>query len=274
MYVGLCVVMLFRQSRYVYYPDRVVGLTPQYFRIPYEEVRIPTADGETLAAWFVPARAGDTNGTFTVLFCHGNAGDIGDRIDSIKTFHDLGYAVLIFDYRGYGESTGTPGEKGTYRDAMAAWRYLLDTRGLQDRAVIVFGRSLGGSIAAWLATQVTPGALVLESSFTSARDMAARMFRILPIRYLCRFKYATVEYVRNVKCPVVVAHSTDDEMIPFTHGQRIFEAAPEPKFFQALSGGHNSGGMDGHPAYQQKLKAFLDAHAGAGEQGGSVDVDE
>jgi fermentation-respiration switch protein FrsA (DUF1100 family) len=257
VYAGFCSLIFFRQARYVYYPDRNVAQTPAAVGLPFEDVRIKTPDGETVAGWFVPA---GTNGNgFTVLDCHGNAGDIGDRIGTVLTFHEMGLNLYIFDYRGYGDSTGTPTEKGTYTDARAAWDYLVDQRGIPADRIVIFGRSLGGAVAAWLGTQVKPRLLVVESSFTSAPDMARRMFPMFPVRWLCRFRYDALSAIRQVKCPVIVAHSPADEMIPYEHGRRLFAAAPEPKQFVEIRGDHNAGGLDLDPEYQKLVLATLGA---------------
>jgi len=263
VYAGTCLLVLFRQSRYVYYPDKRVDIVPSQMDMEFEDVRLETSDGETLGAWFVPTASGAPDAA-TILFCHGNAGDIGDRVGSLRTFHDLGLNVLIFDYRGYGDSTGKPSEKGTYRDVKAAWDYLSEERKIAPGRIVVFGRSLGGSVASWLAPQVEAGALILESTFTSAPDMASQMFPFLPVRWLTRFRYDTLARMKDIKCPVLVAHSRRDQMIPFSHAKRIFEAANEPKKFVEFPGGHNDGGLDISPEYQKELKKFVDAQMGNG----------
>lgn len=257
-YGGLCLLLFLRQSRYVYYPDRSVDFTPADVGLEWEDLRIPTEDGETLSAWFVPSgeEAAEAHSP-VILLCHGNAGDIGDRVSLLRTFHDMGMAVLIFDYRGYGGSSGRPSEAGTHHDAMAAWRYLVDSRGIPPRQIVLLGRSLGGAIATGLAAEITPAALIVESTFTSALDMARRMFPYLPLRWICRFRYDTLNALKRVHCPVLVAHGPHDEMIPFEHGRRVFEAAPEPKCFVELTGGHNEGGPDVDEAYRQELLRFL-----------------
>ena len=258
-YAGIFLLVFFRQSKYVYYPTSSVALTPAAERMEYEDVRIKTQDGETIAGWYVPA-ATNRERAPVLLDCHGNAGNIGDRVWSVQTFHNLGLNVLIFDYRGFGESTGKPTEQGTYLDAMAAWDYLTRQKGFPTNQVIVFGRSLGGSVASWLAEQVNPGALAIESVFTSAPDMARKMFPYLPVRLLCRFRYDTLSRVKKVRCPILIAHSRDDEMIPFENGRRLFAAANEPKVFVEMSGDHNSGGLDVDPAYQKILGEFISKH--------------
>jgi pimeloyl-ACP methyl ester carboxylesterase len=195
----------------------------------------------------------------TVLFCHGNAGNIGDWVWAARACRDMGFGFLVFDYRGYGRSTGRPTEEGTYRDARAAWAYLTGEAGLRPAQIVVHGWSLGGAVAAWLAARETPAALVLESPFSSARDMAGRVFPLLPARLLCRFRYDTVASVRQVRCPVLVAHSPHDETIPYAQGLRVFEAAPEPKRFVELGGAHNGSGFDADPAFRAALLEFLRA---------------
>lgn len=262
VYAGLCLLVLFRQSRYVYFPDREIATAPDAVGLAFDDVVLQTQDGVKITGWFVPAYPQDPlKPARTVLFCHGNAGDIGDRVGSVKTFHDMGLNVFLFDYRGYGHSTGRPSEEGTYLDAQAAWNYLKAERGYAPHTIIIFGRSLGGAVASWLAEQVNPGLLFLESTFSSAADMAAKMYPLLPAKWLCRYGYDSVHRVGNVRCPVLVTHSPDDEMIPFRHAKRIVKAAREPKALVELSGSHNGGGLDAHPDAQAAFRAFLDDHA-------------
>jgi hypothetical protein len=192
-----------------------------------------------------------------VLFFHGNAGNISHRLDSLSVFHRLGFNTLIFDYRGYGQSEGSPSEDGIYRDAEAALTYLREDRGIPLKTIVYFGRSLGGSVAAWLAARTSPGALIVESSFTSAPDMAAQLYPLLPARMLTRLRYNTLEYLTRVTCPVLIIHSAEDEIIPFQHGQRLFAAAPEPKRFLEIHGDHNMGFLNSGPRYEQGLQEFL-----------------
>ena len=152
-YAGLCALVFARQAGYIYYPDHEESTTPADMGMRYDEVAIETEDGESLAAWFVPATEA---GRPVILLCHGNAGDRADRIYIVKTLHDMGFGVLLFDYRGYGRSTGKPSEKGTYADARAAWRYLVELRGVEPGAIVIYGRSLGGAIGANLATETAP----------------------------------------------------------------------------------------------------------------------
>jgi len=250
------------QSRLVYFPTSQWETTPDAIGLRHEDVTLTAADGVKLSAWFVPA----ARAKGAVLFCHGNGGNISHRLETIATWNGLGADVLIFDYRGYGRSEGKPTEAGTYLDAVAAWDWLLQRRGGEPNGVIVHGRSLGGAVAAHLARSRRPAGLIVESSFSSIADLGAELYWFLPVRWLCRFDYATAEYVKGVTCPLLVVHSRDDDMIPLRHGRRIFAAATQPKEFLEIHGSHNGGFIESMDAYEPALRRFL---AGALKRGGS-----
>jgi uncharacterized protein len=247
------------QSRLVFYPQigREIMTTPQAYGLPYEEVEIATEDGERLASWWVPA----TDARGTVLIFHGNAGNISHRVDYLLMFNRLGYSVLIFDYRGYGTSTGSPSEQGTYRDAAAAWRHLVEQRGVRAGDVVLFGESLGGAVASWLAARRPARALILASSFTSATDLGAQVYWFLPVRMLSRIGYDNMANLKEVRAPVLIAHSREDDIVPFSHGQKLFAAANEPKAFLELRGGHNDGFIFMRKEWVRALADFLERHA-------------
>jgi fermentation-respiration switch protein FrsA (DUF1100 family) len=266
VYIGFSAYLFVMQAKYVYFPDRLVDATPALAGMAFESVSLQSGE-ETVSAWFVPApAAGEPRDAaadvadMAVLICHGNAGDMGDRIGTIETFHRLGFNVLIFDYRGYGLSSGKPTEAGTYADAASAWAYLTEERGFAPERIVVFGRSLGAGVASWLAARHAPGLLVLESAFTSVPEMGAVVYPLLPVRWLCRIKYDSAARMADIRCPVVVAHSPEDRTVPFRFGERLYELANEPKLFVEMSGGHNSGGLDIDPDYQRRLVEFLAAH--------------
>jgi len=241
------------QSRYVYFPERILLADPSSIGLDFESVSFETEDGVRLFGWFIP----EENARSVVLFCHGNAGNISHRLESIQIFHRLGLSVFIFDYRGYGQSEGRPTERGTYADAEAAWRYLVEERRINPNEIIVFGRSLGGAVASRLAQSHAPGALIVESAFTSLPNIAATIYPYLPVRLLLRFKYNTVEYITKVDCPILVVHSRDDEIMPFNHGQRLFEVAREPKRFLEITGTHNQGFIMSGERYEEGLNMFI-----------------
>ncbi|MFO7703562.1 MAG: alpha/beta hydrolase [Halopseudomonas sp.] len=257
-YVGFAALLVLFQDRLAYYPEvgRAMHSTPREHGMDFEALTLDTADGERLDAWFVPAP--QAHGV--VLFLHGNAGNLSHRMDSIAMFHRLGYAVLIFDYRGYGRSSGKPSEEGLYRDAETAWAYLTHARGIAPENIVLFGESLGGALAAHLAAWERPGALVLSSVFTSVPDLAADLYPWLPARWLTRLRYDTRAALARAKCPVLVAHSPDDEIIPYRHGEELFSAAPGPKVFLSLAGGHNDGFIFMQERWVDALADFLRQH--------------
>ncbi len=257
-YAAFLVLLYFLQPRFVYFPLRTIEMTPAARGLRYEQVRIRTDDGVTLRGWFVPAEAARA----TVLFLHGNAGNISHRLDSLAIFGQLRLSTFIIDYRGYGESEGHPTEQGTYRDAVAAWRYLVEQRKISPDRIVLFGRSLGGAVAAWLAVRQTPAALIVESTFVSAPDFAAELYPWLPVRLIARFDYNTAQSLRQVKCPVLVVHSRSDDIVPFAHGRRLFEAANPPKQFLEIDGGHNDGFLLSKDAYIAGMDRFLVEYVG------------
>lgn len=258
IYVVFAAFLFIFQSHFIYYPERVLSADPGSIGLQFESVSFETRDGVKLSGWYIPAESARG----VILFYHGNAGNISHRLDSIEIFHQLGLDVFIFDYRGYGQSQGKPTEQGTYKDAEAAWRYLIEERQVSPNEVIVFGRSLGASIAAWLAQSHTPRALILESTFTSLPDIAARLYPYLPVRLLLRFEYNTAEYLGRVNSPVLIVHSRDDEIMPFSHGRRLFEMANEPKEFLEITGTHNEGFIASGKLYEEGLNAFILEHVG------------
>lgn len=250
--------MYLSQPGMIFYPYEVLEATPRDWGLVYDDVRVRTADGVELHGWFIP----HPGSRQVLLFFHGNAGNISHRRESIAVFHGLGLNVLIIDYRGYGQSKGKPSETGLYLDARAAWRYLTENRGYEPSDIIIFGRSLGGVVAAKLASEVESGGLILESSFSSAKDAAREIFPLLSRIVVLRFELDAAAYVRKTRCPVLVLHSPDDDIIPYRLGRKLFEAAPEPKRFVELTGGHNEGFLLSRPGYEQALAEFLETLPG------------
>lgn len=252
-YLGFCLSVYFRQSGLLYWPVREVASDPGELRLAFESVSFRSADGVLLTGWYVPAQ----NSDFTLLFCHGNGGNISHRLDSINIFHNLGLNCFIFDYRGYGESEGKPTEEGTYADAGAAYKWLIEEKNISAEDIIIFGRSLGGAVAARLASEVEAAALVVEGSFTSYVDMGRRFYPYMPVRLLAKFSYSTIDYIGDVDYPVMIIHSRDDELVPFEFGQQLYEAANEPKEFVEISGGHNDGFLVSGEVYNKALGKWL-----------------
>jgi len=234
-------------------PTRKLVATPREVGLDYEDLRLTTRDGLSLHAWYLPVQGARG----TLLFLHGNAGNISHRLDSLRIFHGLGLSVLIFDYRGYGQSEGTPSEAGLALDARAAWDHLIAQRGATPESIVIFGRSMGAALAAALAAETTPAGLILESAFTSVPDLAAHLYRFLPARRLARLRFDTREALARVTVPVLVVHSEDDEIVPFAHGLALFEAARRPKDMLRLRGDHNTGFLVSEGDYVRGLSEFL-----------------
>ena len=256
IYVVLMLMIYLFQGRLVFLsnmPGRALDVSPAEIGLNFEDVSITTPDNERLHGWYVPAE----NSRGVVLFFHGNAGNISHRLDSINIFNDLGLDTLIIDYRGYGQSTGKTSEKGTYLDAQAAWDYLVKSRRIPADQIIIFGRSLGGAIGAWLAARQTPAAVIIESSFSSGVDMAQRLYPFLPVRLITRLKYPVAEYAGQLNCPVLVVHSRHDEIIPFEMGQAIYAAVKSDKKFVELRGDHNNGFLLSQEVYIAGLEDFI-----------------
>lgn len=253
---GIALYLYFSQSRLLYYPEmpsRAVNATPENIGLAYEEVQLLTSDDVRLHGWYVPA----DNARGTVLFSHGNAGNIGHRLDTVRLFNGLGLNVLLYDYRGFGNSEGNTTEAGTYLDGQAAWAWLTWEKQIHPGQIILFGRSLGAAVAADLAIHNPSAAVILESAFTSVPDMAARIYPWLPVRMLSRFQYNNLDKVREITAPLLIVHSPDDEIIPYEQGEQLFEQAREPKQFLKLQGGHNDGFYVSRDHYAQSLGEFL-----------------
>lgn len=257
-YLGLTLVLYLLQERLIFFPARTWEATPTRVGLPFEEVWLEASDGVRLSGWFVPVE----QARGTVLFFHGNAGNISHRLESLALFHRLGLNTLILDYRGYGRSEGRPTEAGTYLDAEAAWRYLTQKRQIPAAQIILFGESLGGAVAAWAAETHTSGGLILLASFTSIPDMGAQAYPFLPVRWLARVQYNTLARMSKITCPVLLIHSRADEMVPFRHSQRLFEAARQPKQLLEISGDHNGGPLLSAQVYERGLAGFISQTVG------------
>ena len=217
----------------LFFPERALHATP---RAPYDDLVVETEDGERLHAWWIPAARPAIG---HVLLCHGNGGTIADRVLHAALLHGEGLDVLLFDYRGYGRSTGRPSEEGTYLDARAARAALLGRPEVDPSRVIYVGESLGGAVAVQLALEAPPAGLVLVSTFTSVRHMARRYYRVVPAAVVPD-AYPSLERIGGLRAPLLVLHGDRDDLVPLMFGEELFDAAPEPKRMVVLAGaGHN-----------------------------------
>lgn len=254
-YAVICLAVFLFQGRMVYYPDREILATPAETGLDYEDAFFEASDGVRLHGWYVPAP--EPRGV--LLFAHGNAGNISGRVPLLRIFHDIGLSTFMFDYRGYGRSEGSPSEKGTSRDIQAALAQAARLAGVEPGEVIVHGRSIGGAIAVRLAEETEVRGLIVDSSFTSAVDLGARVYWWLPVRLLARYRYESLRRLESVTCPKLFIHSVEDEVVPLAMGRKLYEAAPDPKTFLEIRGGHGDSFLVSEPAYRAGIASFVEA---------------
>ncbi|PHS56923.1 MAG: alpha/beta hydrolase [Sulfurimonas sp.] len=252
-YIILIVLLYTYQSKLVYFPSKNINTNPEAIGLVYESIIFQADDKTKLHAWYIPKKGAKT----TLLFLHGNGGNISHRLDSIKIFNSLEMNVFIFDYRGYGNSEGETNEQNTYDDARSAWNYLLNNKKIKAEDIIIFGRSLGGTIAANLASSLKAKAIILESTFTTAKEFASDVYPFVP-GFLVHFTYETTRYLKDINYPILIIHSEDDDIIPFKYAKAIFENANEPKKFVKIKGSHNYGFLQSKDIYLDALKNFLE----------------
>ncbi len=241
--------VVFFEDKLIYFPVKDgVGASPG------EEVWLDTADGVRIHGWYLP-RPGAKR---AILHLHGNAGNLEDRRDLLKDLSALDAAVFAIDYRGYGKSAGAPSEPGLYADAKAAFDWLRARE--PSLPLVLHGESLGGAVAVELASKEPCAALIVQSTFTSTRDMASQVLPWFPARWLMRSNFDNLSKVRTLKIPKLFLHSRDDEMIPFAMAERLFEAAAEPKEREWFKhAGHNELTIRFGRAYFRRLELFLKA---------------
>ena len=246
--------LFFLQPSFLYRPVGEVQYDPGDINLTFERVVLKTSDDVKLAGWYIPAE----NGRYTILMCHANGGNMSYYLDTVNIFSEMGMNCLIFDYRGYGQSQGKPTEKGTYLDAKAGWNWLTKKKNIAPENIIIFGRSLGASIASHLAMGTNPQTLVLESAFTSYADIGKKFYPYLPVKPFAKFKYNTLEHISKVDCPTLFIHSRNDEMIPFEFSLRLYDAAKEPKELVEIYGCHNDGFLFSGDTYRQGWQRWIE----------------
>ena len=253
---GMCSTL---QRKMIFFPTKVLEYTPADLGMAYEDVRVRTSDGLTLHGWMVPCEGSDV----TLLFFHGNAGNIGDRVENIHRLHGIGIRVFILDYRGYGLSEGSPSEKGLYEDAQAAYAHLVSRKDIDPERIAVFGRSLGGAVAVDLTSRVPCWRLILASTFTSAGEMAVRILPFLPMDRLITERFDSAGKIEKVRAPLLQFHGTQDEIVPYRLGERLHALARGPKEFVPIPGAtHNDTYLVGGKAYFEKIRSFLSDRQG------------
>lgn len=241
--------LIFRRSRSFRAEKEDAGMS-------VEEVSFCAEDGTALHGWWFP----HTDARGVLVVCHGNAGNVSDRLWMAQDLADLPLHLLIFDYRGYGKSEGIPSEKGTGQDVAAAWEFARQRMGADaaDPPIVLYGRSLGGAVALQAACRLPVRGVILESTFTSILDIGRRFYPWLLPRLTCRHPYRSDLRMAAVRAPVLMAHSPEDETIPYDLGQALYRRAPHPYGFYDLTGPHAEAGWQTAPDYAQALRGFID----------------
>jgi fermentation-respiration switch protein FrsA (DUF1100 family) len=253
-YIALGLTLYFMQQKMTFCPTAEVPYTPGDIGLEYENVQLKTADNLALSGWYIPAN----DAHFTLLLCHGNGGNISYTLDTINIFNELGLNCFVFDYRGYGRSQGKPTEEGTYIDAQTAYDWLIKEKKISPENIIIYGWSIGGSIAAHLAGNASAKGLIIESCFTSYADMGRKSYPYMPVRLFAKYGFNTSAYLKKVNCPVLIIHSRSDEIVPFELGLRLYEeAAKEPKELLEIFGNHNDGFLYSGPVYRDGLSNWI-----------------
>ena len=257
--VVLCLLgglLLLLETRFIYFPSRGYDATPSGLGLAYEDVWLTAEDGVRIHGWYLPV----PRARWVTLVSHGNAGNISHRLDRALFLQArLRSSVFLYDYRGYGVSEGSPDEAGTYRDARAAYRYLVEEKRVKAGELVLFGESLGSAVSLELALARPAAALVLEAPFTSVRDIA-RTTVFAPLAPFVRTRYESLARISRLRMPLLVVQGDRDEIVPPVQGRRLFDAAPEPKRYFAIPGaGHNDTYLVGGEAYWRTIAAFLES---------------
>ncbi len=240
------------EANSIFHPTREIPVTPAFIGLPFEDVYFKTEDNLTINGWLVKAPQASS----TILFFHGNAGNISHRLEKIALFYQLGVNVFIIDYRGYGKSQGRPSEAGLYKDACGAYDYLVSRKDINPTKIISYGDSLGGVVAVDLAAKKKVACLVVDSSFTSSADISKMIFPLVP-GFILATKMDSVSKVKTIAVPKLFIHSINDEIIPFKLGRKLFDAACPPKEFLEITGGHNTNHIDSRELLMKNLTKFF-----------------
>jgi len=242
------------ENRLVFYPTRGLDDSPSNWNLSYRDVLLRSKDGENLHCWFFPL----TGKPQVLLFCHGNAGNISHRIENVEHLVKRGVSVFLLSYRGYGESTGRPSEKGIYVDGLAAYDYLIETERIPSNRIAVFGRSLGAAVAIEVALQRGVRCIVIESAFTSLRDLSKTIFPWSLFSPFIPNHYDNGTKIGTLSIPKLIIHGKNDEIVPFWIGEKLFTLAKDKKKFFAIEGaGHNDTYIVGGSTYFDELVSFI-----------------
>ena len=246
-------VVFISEEKNLYIPDKRVTLTPHNIDLNYEDFYFKTEDGQSLNGWFIPAKGA----TITILFCTGRSGNLSDTLPHIKFFNSMGINVFNFDYRGYGNSSGSPSEQGLYKDVRAAYDCLIARKDIIKDKIVVYGKSLGAPVAADLCLSRKVAAVILEGGFPSLRTYVSNIGGFLPTEWLVSEKFDTISRMKKIHIPKLIVHGMDDDVVPFSEGRFIFNEAALPKEFLPYDGGHDDEIYITSDAFKNRLNKFF-----------------
>ena len=249
---SLLLFLRYIETRTLFYPTKEISFLPDRANLKFQGVFFKTSDNVKLNGWFVHSEGSE----YTILFCHGNAGNISHRIEKLKFFNELGCSVFIIDYRGYGKSQGRPSEGGFYKDAKAAYKYLLSRRIFPDQ-IIGYGESIGGAVIVDLASREKMKAIILDSTISSVKDMIKCTYPFVPY-WVFSSRFDSESKIKSIKIPKLIIHSLNDEIVPYQLGKKLYEASPEPKDFLQIQGGHNSNFYESEELLRKKIGDFIE----------------
>jgi len=245
------------EQKGIYYPAKEISVYPSLFGIPFKDIYIVTEDKVKINAWFLP----NPQAKYTILFFHGNAGNIAGRIDKLQILYDLGFNIFIIDYRGFGKSEGRPSETGLYRDAFAAYDYMPGTLGIKPEGIILYGESLGTAVAIDLAIHREVKGLILEGAFSCGRDMAVKIYPFLP-GFIFSNSFDSLAKIEDIGVPKLLIHSREDKIVPFSLAEKLYKHAKGPKVFLEIRGDHNNAFLSSKEQYASSILAFAEGIQG------------
>ena len=243
------------EGSFIFFPEKLLEITPKEVGLSFEDLYLPTADGVRINAWYVPY----PDAKVALLWFHGNAGNLGHRVEQLRYLHrEVRINVLMIDYREYGRSEGQVSEEGTYQDALAAYDYLAKRPDLDPTRIVSYGQSLGAAVAVELAIQRELYGLILEAPFTSIQAMAKVHYPWFPIGSLLSIRYDSLSKISKVSVPLLILHGDRDEIVPYEHGKKLYDAANAPKQFYTIQGaGHNDTYIVGGEGYFRVMGDFI-----------------
>jgi len=240
------------QSQSVFFPSKNIEVTPEKIGLSFSDVYIKTSDNLTIHGWFIPCK----DSKHTLLFLHGNGGNISHRLEKIRLLYNTGVNIFIIDYRGYGKSESIPTEQGMYKDALAAYFYLVKNLSIDCKNIILYGESLGGVAAVDLSSKREVGGMILEGVFSSGKDIGKELYSFIP-KFMFPNVFNSLEKINKASIPKLFIHSKNDEIVPYDLGRKLYEASGEPKLFIEVTGGHNTSFIDSKKDYLDSITEFI-----------------